>query len=403
MLVAVLAFAFLLGITGVSAQGNKPGKFDNPSKAKNVEIHKKKVMTENERKSFDKIEEEMKGRPAKPTPTPDPTIGGATGTIGDPIPAGGQKYAILIGLANYAGTINDLCVDMDGDNISDAPYDAITGYDYPENHYTENDRPYYCKDEDALNMKKALINKYGYKDDGQHIFIFSDADAKYDAIKEKIDELTVGISGNPPVLTPNDELVFFFSGHGTTGTYLDNLGNDNTDEVMDEGIVIYDQNYNEADFLSGGNYISSPASIIWDDQLNAWFANSPTDRIFFGFDTCKAGGMNDLQADGRVLAMSSTETTNSWTYYLGGTQTDVNVYQESEGLFAHYFVKRAMIDGQGDGFNPLNKRSMNPPKYDTKVAIEEAFNYAYPIVKVKQTPVLNDKFFNDLLLGYQLN
>jgi len=72
-------------------------------------------------------------------------------------------------------------------------------------------------------------------------------------------------------------------------------------------------------------------------------------------------------------------------------------------LFAHYFVKRAMIDGLGDGFNPLNKRSVNPPKYDGKVAIEEAFNYAYPIVKVKQTSVLNDKFFNDLLLGYQIN
>lgn len=391
-MVAVVAFAFLLGAVGVSAQGKKENKFDRPSKAKNVQIYKKKVISENERKSIDDFEEALKGKPEKPSPNPGPSAGGATGTLGDAIPAGGQKYAILIGLANYPGTVNDLCVP-----------NAKTGYDNPEEHFTENDLPYYCKDEDALNMKKALIEKYGYEDDGQHVFIFSDANAKYDAIKAKIDELTVGINGNPPVLTANDELVFFFSGHGTTGIYIDDTGYDNQDEALDEGIVIYDQDYNETAFLNDGSYTPGDASYIWDDQLKAWFANSPTSRIFFGFDTCKAGGMNDLQSEGRVLAMSSTETQNSWTYYLGGTQTDANVFQESEGLFAHYFVKRAVTDGLGDGSNPLNKRSANPSKYDGKVAVEEAFNYAYSIVKTKQIPVLNDKFFNDLLLGYQLN
>ncbi len=389
MLVAVLALAFLLGVTGVSAQGNKSGKFEKPSQAKNVEIHKKKIMTENERKSFDKIEEEMKGKPAKPVPVPDPTVGGATGTIGDPIPDGGQKYAILIGLANYPGTINDLCVP-----------DAKTGYDDPELHFTEDDLPYYCKDEDALNMKKALIEKYGYSEyvnGEQRIFTFSDANAKYDIIKSTIDDLVQN------KLTSNDELVFFFSGHGTTGIYTDDEGNTVDDELLDEGIVIYDQNYSETDFLNGISYIPSSASTIWDDQLNAWFVNSPTKRIFFGFDTCKAGGMNDLDLEGRVLAMSSTEATNSWTYYLGGTQTDIDVYQESEGLFAHYFVKRGMIDGLADGYNPLSKKSANPPKYDGKVAVEEAFNYAYSIVKAKQIPVLIDRFLYDLLLGYQMN
>jgi hypothetical protein len=118
--------------------------------------------------------------------------------------------------------------------------------------------------------------------------------------------------------------------------------------------------------------------------------------------------MNDLQLDGRVLAMSSTELQSSYTYYLGGTQTEFDaspVYQESEGLFAHYFVKRAMIDELGDGSNPLSKKDSK--KYDGNVAVEEAFSYAYPIVKLAtrnmQVPVLNDKFLNDLLLGYQLN
>lgn len=372
---------------GVTAQEKKEGKFDKPSKARNVQISEKKVLSESERKSLDSFERESKGKPAKPSPVPDPTIGGVTGVLGEAIPAGGQKYAILIGLANYSGTINDLCVAT-----------AKTGKNSEED---INKLAYYCKDEDALNMKKALMEKYGYNE--ANIFLFSDAGARFDLIKAKVDELVIGINGNPPVLTANDELVFFFSGHGSTGIYLDDAGNDNGDEALDEAIVIYDQNYDEAAFLSNTNdyatnYKLGNSAFIWDDQLKAWFENSLTKRILFAFDTCKAGGMNDLQSDGRVLAMSSTETQNSWTYYLGGTQTDVNVFQESEGLFTHYFAKRAMVDGLGDGSNPLNKRSVNPPKYDGKVAIEEAFNYAYPIIRTAQNAVLNDKFYNDLLL-----
>lgn len=401
--VAIFAFAFLLGAMGVMAQEKKESKFDKPSKAKNVQISEKKVLSESERKSLDSLERELKGKPAKPSPTPDPSAGGVTGVLGEPIPVSGQKYAILIGLANYPGTANDLCVTA-----------AKTGENSPT---TEDELAFYCKDEDALNMKKALVEKYGYEDDGQHIFIFSDSNAKFDLIKAKVDELVVEINGNPPVLTANDELVFFFSGHGATGTFIDEAENDNQDENLDEAIVIYDQNYNETAFLNNTdnyatNYTLGDSAFMWDDQLKAWFANSPTDRVLFAFDTCRAGGMNDLasaeiNADGvgRVLSLSSGEYQSSYTYYLGGTQTDTNVFQESEGLFAHYFVKRAMIDGLGDGSNPLRKK--DPKKYDGNVAVEEAFSYAYPIVKIAtsnmQIPVLNDKFYNDLLLGYQVN
>ncbi|MFA7209057.1 MAG: caspase family protein [Parcubacteria group bacterium] len=380
-LLVAFALAFLLGVMGVAAQEKLDGKFDKPSKAKNVRISKKQVLSESDRKKLDSIESELKGKPAKVSAVVDPSVGGVTGVLGDAIPTGGQKYAILVGLANYPGTVNDLCVTA-----------AKTEEDSPT---AEDGLAYYCKDEDALNMKKALIREYGYEDDGEHIFIFSDADAKYDAIKSKIDELV------QTKLTADDELVFFFSGHSSTGIYMDDLGNDNGDEALDEGIVIYDQAYDETD---AATYVVGDEAFIWDDQIKAWFENSPTDRIFFAFDTCRAGGMNELQSDGRVLAMSSTEDQSSYTYYLGGTQTDVDVFQESEGLFAHYFVRRAMIDGLGDGSNPLSKK--DPEKYDENVAMEEAFSYAYPIVKTatgnRQNPVLNDKFLNDLLLGYDL-
>lgn len=383
----IFSVACLLGTTIVSAQEKNKNKFDKPVKSKDVQIFKKKVITENERKYFDEIEKATKGKPAKPVPTPDLTIGGATGKLGSPIPVGGQRYAIIVGLANYPGIENDLCVPL-----------AKTGKNFPT---MEDGLAYYCKDQDALNMQKALVERYGYSE--VNIFIFSDANAKFDNIKAKVDEL-VGTETTTGKLTSSDELVFFYSGHSSTGVAYDETGAElNNDEDLDEAMMIYDQDYNEESFLSGTNYISGGSSFIWDDQLQNWFENSPTTRIIFAFDTCRAGGMNDLQADGRILAMSSTEYQSSWTYYLGGTQTDANVYQESEGLFTHYFVKRAMIDGLGDGFNPLNKRSSNPPKYDGSVAVEEAFNYAAPIIKVSQISVLSDKFFNDLLLGYQLN
>ncbi|EKE21943.1 MAG: polysaccharide deacetylase, partial [uncultured bacterium] len=380
---AVFVFVFFLSAIGVVAQGEKENKFDKPSEAKNVKISKKNVLSENERKSFDEIERVLKGKPAKPSPTPDLSAGGATGILGNQIPTGGQRYAILVGMANYAGKINDLCVTA-----------AKTGKNFPT---VEDELAYYCKDEDALNMKKALIDEYNYSD--SNIFIFSDANARFNAIKSKIDEL-VGTETTPAKMTANDELVFFFSGHSSTGVAYDEAGLQlDNDEPLDEAMFIYDQDYSEVDYANGINYVPGNSSYIWDDQLRAWFADAPTKRIIFAFDTCNAGGMKDLESDGRVLAMSSTEYQSSMTYYLGGYNNgtiDSPIYKESEGLFAHYFVKRAMTDGLGDGFNPLNKRSVNPLKYDGKVAIEEAFNYAYPIIKTIQAPVLNDKFYNDL-------
>lgn len=387
-MIAAFSFAFLLGAMGMMAKAKTENKFDKPSKARNVQIFDKKVITESDKKSFDDIEQSMKGGSSKSSPAPT-QASGATGVLGSSLPTGGQRYAILVGLANYPGIKHDLCV-----------MEAKTGKDFPT---TTDELAVYCKDTDALNMKKALIEEYGYADDGQHIFLFSDANAKFDAIKSKIDELVIGTNGSAPILKAEDELVFFYSGHSSTGVALDEAGAQLiNDEAIDEAMLIYDQNYSETAFLDN-NIEQTPgnSSYIWDDQLKAWFANSPTKRILFAFDTCNAGGMNELQSDGRVLTLSSSELQSSYTYYLGGYNSgtaDSPIYKESEGLFVHYFVRRAMIDGLGDGVNALSKR--NALKYDGKVAVEEAFGYAKPIIAVKQAAVLNDKFVNDLLLGY---
>jgi hypothetical protein len=254
-----------------------------------------------------------------------------------------------VGLANYTGTVNDLCV-----------YEAKTDLANPT---LADGRAYYCQDEDALNMKQALL-QFGYDD--SNIIHLRDSQATRDGILAAMQNL----KGK---LTPNDEVVFFFSGHGVSGkltTLIDK-------EKVDEAIFTYD------------------AKMIWDDELKLWADSLTAERMVFAFDICLAGGMSDLAGDNRVLVMSSGETQSSYTYYLGGTQTefdDTPVFQESEGLFSYYFVKRGLFDGLADGSNVASV-------VNGSVEVEESFTYAYPKVLSKQTPVLNDRFANDLLLG----
>lgn len=314
------------------------------NKATDIKIHKKKVLSDEELKAL----ESTKGKPTRPID--DSTFTSlATGKIGTSLPVGGQKYAIVIGLANYSGTENDLCVAA-----------AKTTDQFPE---SNEGLSAYCQDSDSLHMQQALIEEYGY--DPANIIILRDGSATKANILAKMEEIKSKLVGS------DDEIVFFFSGHGVSGKYSGIVDK----ERVDEAVFTYDNQF------------------IWDDDLKKWADSLSVYRAVFAFDICLAGGMNDLAGDNRILVMSSSETQSSYTYYLGGAQTDINVFQQSEGFFSHYFVKKGLFnyDGVPDGSNILNE-------YDQKVAVEEAFSYAYPLVKIKQTPVLNDKFLNDLFL-----
>ena len=373
ILTAILIATFFLGTGVVNAQ--KEEKKER-SEAKNVEIKEKKLITDEQRKEMDDFEMDMiKGKPSSVVDTTTKFILPATG-INATLPAGGNKYAILIGMANYPGIDYDLCVD-EAKTYLNVPVEGLS---------------LYCKDDDSFHMYDTLTN---IDDDDNSEYDFSptnikwlrDADATYEKIKYAVlNEI------KPLELTADDEVLFFFSGHGFTGE--SGIANDSDPDAYneDEFIAIYDDEYLDNDLeYSGEDYLASN-SMISDDEIKSWFAGSPA-RMTFIFDTCGAGGMNDLAGENRVLAMSSLEGQTSYTYYKGGALTDPETenYQESQGLFSHYFVNRAMEDGLGDGYNLLSKR--DPNKKDGTVSIEEAFGYAYPIVKSTkpQTPVLNDR------------
>lgn len=238
----------------------------------------------------------------------------ATSATGVPIPLGEgkNKYAIVIGISDYPGTENDL-------NFAD---------------------------DDAIDMYNALVNKYGFPKDNVHLLINSNAnysaiESAVNAVKQKAKE--------------GDEVVFFFSGHGARGK-----ANDGDKEAIDEAIVSHD----------GKNLV-----YIWDGELRDWFRDFKTTRIVFIFDSCLAGGMTDLKADGRIIVMATTE--NGVAYEFSDLEN---------GQFTYYFVDEGML-----------QRMADTTPNDGNVTVEEAFDYAKANC-IYQSPTISDSFTNDLLL-----
>jgi len=302
--------------------------------------------------------EETKGKPdglPGKDKDSDSSNGAATGILGTKVT--GNKYAIVIGICDYPGTEYDI-----GDCISDG---------------------------DSLHMYKSLTELYGYK--AENIRLFKDMGGTTGPILNKVsytaptrDRILTAIQEIKELATnSDDEVVFFFSGHGTNG-----VAEDGDSEYIDEGIVVHDSDDGNID----GN---SQLDFIWDGELRNWFADFDTIRIVFIFDTCLAGGMNDLASEGRVISMSTGETQSAYVYSTAGEDVDEDGTKDGEGVFSRLFVNKGMLQGLADGYNQLKIT-------DEKVVVEEAFDYAKKNIpgslKRKQKPVISDNFDDDLLL-----
>jgi metacaspase-1 len=294
LIVAILV-AVLVLVLITPAVLAKPD-MDKPLPATDVELVKKVTLS------------------GKPVGGGKPARGAATGVLGAQLGTGANKYAIIVGISDYPGTANDL---------------------------------QYC-DDDAQDIYNALTTLYEYSSD--NIYLLKDMDASFTAIRDAINDIkSQAVAG--------DEVVFFFSGHGTNGR-----ANDGDTEKIDEAIVAH----------NGSNLV-----YIWDGQLKDWFAGFQTSRIIFIFDSCLAGGMTDLQASGRVINMACSES---------GVSYESSSWQN--GQFTYFFVDQGMLANKADKYDNIA---------GVDVTIEEAFDYAKANCRW-QTPTISDSFSNDLLL-----
>lgn len=235
----------------------------------------------------------------------------ATGVVSE---STAKKYAIIIGIADYKGTVNDLN---------------------------------YC-DDDAQDFNNVLLNKYDWAKN--QITLLINGEATKTAILEAIDDVTKKAK-------ENDEVIFFYSGHGGNS----NQDIDYDEEKRDECIVPWEDSFD---------------SLIWDGELKEAFEDCLSKRIMFYFDCCYSGGMTDLAGEGRLICMACRENqlsveTSPWEIW-------------ENGQFTYYFVEEGMSTDKADVNN------------DGMVTFEEAFDYAKANC-LRQTPTANDNFTYDML------
>jgi len=245
-----------------------------------------------------------KGKPDKPAPEPEV-----------------NKWAVIVGISDYPGLESDL----------------------------------YNADDDAQEMRDALVTNYGFPED--NIKLLLDRKAKFRDIMGAIDWLADRENADSSV-------VFFFCGHGFRRADAEGWDTDIEADSNDEGIVSWD--------MYG----------LPDGMLREKFAAFETNKLTMAFGSCFSGGMfdddDDLQNVGRVIPAGCESYQYCWDYYgLGNT------------LFGYYFIDRGM----------LNQVAAADADSDGTVSVEEAFEYAsigvtshYPPPPDPQDPDMSDMY-----------
>lgn len=231
-----------------------------------------------------------KGKPQPPSPGPD-------------------KWAVVIGIADYQGVQNDLL--------------------YP--------------DDDAMDMYNYLLSK-GYP--SGHIKLLTNRKASANNIVSAINWM------NTQETKATSECVFFYSGHGTT---YDGY-NDGDSENIDEGIV----SYNLYLILDGqlrdlfSTYTSQKIVFIFDSCMSGGM----NDLI---------GAHTQQNYDGRVVDTACAEGQYSWD----GDSTMNNgvfTYYYMQGIYAYNTAEDAQAYATPlahDAVQEMYGVQMDPQEYDT--------------------------------------
>jgi len=315
------------------------GKTDTNSNATNVEIVKKIGVKE---------------VPSMGPPSRGPKPHAATGIIGEEVR--GIRYAIIIGISDYPG-----------------PYHVLEG---------GFDLSY--ADDDATNIAFLLESIYSF----DNIRLLVDREATRNAILTEIANLKGSVG-------EDDEVVFFFSGHGAK--YAPKPTSAQGGGKV--SIVTWGwENPEEPDDF----YLE----IIWDKELREAFSGFETDRIVFIFDSCLAGGLIDLNEEGRVICMATTKDGIAIEYgedYVDYYPTVPGLEPFNHGLFTYFFVELGIMYGLADFYDHDGDEVYGEP---SDVSVEEAFDFARFYLEgisiategLWQIPTIKDSFTKDLLL-----
>jgi hypothetical protein len=308
----------------------------------------------------------IKGKPDNPGKLPKGgNSGAATGILGEEV--SGERYAVVIGISDYPGEYNILQGGLD---------------------------LFYC-DDDAVAMRGVLMDVYGFEEDnitlllGPHDVDYWEAQgvatngvATREAILNAINDPNT-IDDLADKVEEGDEVVFFFSGHGTIQSGH-NLKGKKSKGGNNVGIVTWND---DEDYID----------IIWDYDLQAAFEGFNTERIIYIFDCCNAGGMTELEGNG-VTCMSTTENGTSVEYGEAYGPPIEGLGQINHGLFTYFFVVLGLALQE---YSPAN---VNGDEY---VTAEEAYDFAKLNLEMlsrssrgqlRQIPNIVDNFDNDLLL-----
>lgn len=256
---------------------------------------------------------------------------------GRPVWAGGGKGGKKVGAAT--GQL--------GEPVSGERYAVVVGIsDYPGEGSDLN-----YADDDANEMYDALTEVYLF--DPNNVTLLTDMDATRPAILTAIENIPADAN----------EIVFFFSGHGMRG-----VAEDWDNEKIDEAIVAH----------NGEELVP-----IWDGELREEFAAFTASRIVFIFDSCLSGGMrSDLEGQGRVIAMATTES---------GLAYESTAWEHGE--FSYYFIDEGMFHGEANTHDYDGDSILKEPE---QVTAEEAYDYAKANCKYDK-PTIGDFFEDDLL------
>ena len=235
---------------------------------------------------------------------------------------------------------------------------------------------------------EALVSNFGFA--AENITTLRGEAATAEPVRAEMQRLAES-------LTADDQLVFYFAGHGTRRP--DQAPRDELDDGLDEALCLYDTT------PTGEN-------LLVDDDLREWLGTLASTRVTVILDCCHSGtGTKDPESEytPRFLTLATTPApegdSRPWGEVTGATKSigtrlvalyacsnDQSAYERRfynptrhRGQFTHYLLqamsKPEAADANGDG-----KLSVEETAEYISSRIDKAFNQKSRDPKRQQTP-----------------